>query len=65
MHLGWAAQWLLYEAELSANLSRPALVVPVFEEEVWACSQPPRTALELQTCHHSGERGVFSFNSSG
>ena len=31
-HLGWAAQWLEYEAELRANLSRPALTVPVFED---------------------------------
>lgn len=34
MHLGWAAQWLQYEARLKANLSRPALEVPVFKEEV-------------------------------
>lgn len=34
MHMGWAAQWLLYEADLRANLSRPALVVPVFEDQV-------------------------------
>ena len=34
MHMGWAGQWLLYEAELAANLSRPALVVPVFEDQV-------------------------------
>ncbi|KAK9816886.1 hypothetical protein WJX72_006713 [[Myrmecia] bisecta] len=34
MHLAWAAQWLEYEAELSANLTRPALVVPVFEEAI-------------------------------
>ncbi|KAK9821321.1 hypothetical protein WJX81_001912 [Elliptochloris bilobata] len=31
MHLGWAAQWLEYEAELRANLSKPALTVPVFK----------------------------------
>ena len=35
-HLGWAAQWLEYEAELRANLSRPALTVPVFEDAVCA-----------------------------
>ena len=34
MHLGWAAHWLQYEARLKANLSRPALEVPVFKEEV-------------------------------
>lgn len=34
MHIGWAAQWLQYEAKLRANLSRPALVVPIFDEEV-------------------------------
>ena len=34
MHMGWAGQWLQYEAELAANLSRPALVVPVFEDQV-------------------------------
>ena len=33
-HLGWAAQWLEYEAELRANLSKPALTVPVFEDAV-------------------------------
>jgi len=31
-HLGWAAQWLEYEAELRANLSEPALTVPVFDD---------------------------------
>ena len=36
MHLGWAAQWLQYEARLKANLTRPALEVPVFKEQ--ACS---------------------------
>ena len=39
MTLGWAAQWLQYEAELRQNLSRPALVVPVFEDEVWLSSR--------------------------
>jgi len=34
MHLGWAAQWLKYEARLKANLSRPALEVPIFKEAV-------------------------------
>ena len=34
MHMGWAAQWLLYEAELRTNLSRSALIVPVFEDQV-------------------------------
>ena len=49
MHLGWAAQWLQYEAELRANLSRPALVVPIFEEEVslllWAALANEQHAL--------------------
>ena len=55
MHLGWAAQWLLYEAELRANLSRPALVVPVFEEEVRAgsraCMHAPGDSM---VCHPAG-----------
>ena len=34
MHLGWAAQWLEYEGRLKANLSRPALEVPIFKEKV-------------------------------
>jgi len=34
MHLGWAAQWLQYEARLKANLSRPAMEVPIFKEAV-------------------------------
>ena len=34
MHLGWAAQWLEYEGRLKANLSRPALEVPIFKETV-------------------------------
>lgn len=34
MHIGWAAQWLQYEAELQANLSKPALVVQIFKEQV-------------------------------
>ena len=33
MHLGWAAQWLQYEARLRANLTRPALKVPIFKEQ--------------------------------
>ena len=33
MHLGWAAQWLQYEARLKANLTRPALEVPIFKEQ--------------------------------
>lgn len=33
-HLAWEAQWLAFAAELRANLSRPALVVPVFESQV-------------------------------
>ena len=34
MHLGWAAHWLEYEGRLKANLSRPALEVPIFKEKV-------------------------------
>ncbi len=34
MHLGWAAQWLEYEGRLKANLSRPALEVPIFKNKV-------------------------------
>ena len=34
MHLGWAAQWLEYEGRLRANLSCPALEVPIFKEAV-------------------------------
>ena len=34
MHLGWAAQWLQYEARLKANLSHPAMEVPIFKEAV-------------------------------
>ena len=34
MHIGWAAQWLQYETELRMNLSLPALVVPIFKEQV-------------------------------
>jgi len=36
-HLGWAAQWLEYEAELRANLSEPALTVPVFDDAARPC----------------------------
>ena len=32
--LAWEAQWLAFSAELRANLSRPALVVPVFAPQV-------------------------------
>jgi hypothetical protein len=46
MHIGWAAQWLHYEAELHANLSRPALVVPIFKEEV-RCSGLQESHLTL------------------
>ncbi|CAL5224693.1 g7419 [Coccomyxa viridis] len=34
MHLGWAAQWLEYEGRLKANLSRPALEVPIFKNQI-------------------------------
>ena len=33
MHLGWAAQWLQYEARLKANLTQPALEVSIFKEQ--------------------------------
>ena len=39
-HLGWAAQWLEYMAELRANLSQPALTVPVFEDAVRPSARP-------------------------
>lgn len=57
MHLGWAAQWLEYEGRLKANLSRPALVVPIFREAVslqpaLALLTPPIVAT-CQTCHAS------------
>lgn len=32
--LTWEAQWLAFQAELAANLSRPALVVPIFKPQV-------------------------------
>jgi hypothetical protein len=34
--LAWEAQWLAFQAELHANLSRPALVVPMFKPQVGA-----------------------------
>ena len=34
--LSWAGQWLQYQAALHRNLSRPALVVPVFKPQVTA-----------------------------
>lgn len=34
MHLAWAAEWFEYMTELQANLTRPALVVPVFNHQV-------------------------------
>ena len=49
MHLGWAAQWLNYEARLKAQLARPALDVPIFKEAVrcWLLlvSSQPASAL--------------------
>lgn len=33
MHLAWGAQWLDYTRRLSADLSRPALTLPVFENQ--------------------------------
>jgi hypothetical protein len=57
MTLGWAAQWLLYEAELRRNLSRPALTVPVFNEEVRAQDSVPVHVAEslpsLLICHRA------------
>lgn len=34
MHMGWAGQWLLYEEALRANLSRPALTIPILANQV-------------------------------
>ena len=34
LHLAWGAQWLDYSLRLAANLSRPALVLPVFHHQV-------------------------------
>ena len=34
MHVAWAAQWMLYNAELRFNLSRPALSIPIFDNQV-------------------------------
>lgn len=34
MHLAWQAQWQDYMLELRANLSRPALTVPIFTQQV-------------------------------
>ena len=49
MHLGWAAQWLEYEGRLKANLSRPALEVPIFKNQV--SIQPPHSlCLHQQHC---------------
>ena len=34
MHLAWAAQWLQYDRELRANLTRPAHIITVFDDAV-------------------------------
>ena len=34
MPLAWAAQWLHYASDLKRRLAAPALVVPVFEQQV-------------------------------
>eukprot|EP00884_Botryococcus_braunii_P002886 jgi/Botrbrau1/12599/Bobra.0169s0127.1 len=36
MHLAWAAQWFEYTTELQNNLTKPALVVPVFRHQAMA-----------------------------
>lgn len=43
MHLAWGAQWLDYTARLAANLSRPALTLPVFQHQV--PRPPPKISL--------------------
>ena len=48
MHLGWAAQWLEYEGRLRANLSRPALEVPIFKETV----EPTASSSLAYIAHH-------------
>lgn len=34
MHLAWAAQWLDYSRRMTAQLSEPALTLPVFRDQV-------------------------------
>ena len=46
MHLAWQAQWQDYMLELHANLSRPALTVPIFKQQV-----SDETASEHATTH--------------
>ena len=45
MHLAWQGQWQVYLANLRANLSRPALTVPVFSHQVRWCTTGCRTLL--------------------
>lgn len=44
MHLAWQGQWEQYLHNLKANLSRPALTVPIFTNQVSVLSQ---------VCHES------------
>ena len=40
--LAWEAQWLLYTAELERKLTRPAVSLPIFTNQVLAaCLQAP------------------------
>ena len=34
--LAWEAQWLLYTGELERNLTRPAVSLPIFTDQVFA-----------------------------
>lgn len=47
MHLAWGAQWLDYTHRLAANLSRPALELPVFRHQV---PPPPLSGPEQVIC---------------
>ena len=61
--LAWAGQWEQFRAELAANLTKPALVVPVFAKVVGAphtvsvamCGNVPLLASTLFLDH-------FNFN---
>ncbi|BDA49567.1 hypothetical protein COCOBI_14-1860 [Coccomyxa sp. Obi] len=55
MHIGWAAQWLQYETELRANLSRPALVVPIFKEQIMQGEQGVVAHVKLPTAAEQAE----------
>lgn len=71
--LSWAGQWLHYQSALHRNLSRPALVVPVFKPQVIARPRKGRTCFNpgQPRSKHVGKQaqlnlithtGNFSFN---